>query len=517
MTTIKEKIPSSPAYQNLMQLHKNTGRLEAIAEIISRDFLTAMPEGAYSNRVDQISYLQRRIHEDLISKQAQAQLEEAQEHYAAHPQMWGKWHVANLNGMENVYKKQAILSTDLMETSALIANEGRKLHQDILKSGDWSEAEKHLTRVVDHTKRLAERKAKWRNSATLYEALIQDHSPGFDLKTIWEWFNHLDRELSKLYPKIMERQKRRPDIIPLNGPFDKEAQMLLNRSLIGLFGFDFKRGALYETGHSPVEGGTPDDARLVIKNVDDRNFMDSMKSALHEGGHGLYLQNLPAKKKWAYQPVALDLGTTIHESQALFIEMIIGRTPAFFEFLAPRLEGLFHKFNDPALTAENLYRIKTEVKPTLHRRSADEVTYFFHVFLRFQIECDLIEGIIKVTDIPAYWTEWMHKKLGIMPQNHAEGVLQDVHWFVGKFGYFQSYSLGHMIAAQLYDKMGEDIPRLQGEIQDGDFHSISSWLTSNIHKSGSLYDTETLLKKATGSAPSPDFLLSHLEQRYLTD
>ena len=211
------------------------------------------------------------------------------------------------------------------------------------------------------------------------------------------------------------------------------------------------------------------------------------------------------------------MGTTIHESQALFIEMIIGRTPAFFEFLAPRLEGLFHKFNDPSLTAENLYRIKTEVKPTLHRRSADEVTYFFHVFLRFQIACDLIEGKIKVSDIPAYWTEWMHEKLGIMPQNHAEGVLQDVHWFVGKFGYFQSYSLGHMIAAQLYDKMGEDIPRLQGEIQDGDFHSISSWLTSNIHKSGSLYDTDTLLKKATGSAPSPDFLLSHLEQRYLTD
>ncbi len=242
-----------------------------------------------------------------------------------------------------------------------------------------------------------------------------------------------------------------------------------------------------------------------------------MKSALHEGGHGIYLQGLPATGEWAYQPVALDMGTTVHESQALFIEMLIGRTSEFFTFLAPRLEGLFHTIGDPSLTAENLHRIKTEVKPSLNRKQADEVTYFFHIFLRFQIECDLIEGKIEVKDIPAYWTEWMHEKLGVMPQNHTQGVLQDVHWFVGKFGYFQSYSLGHIIAAQIFEKMKDDIPKIYGSIENGHFEDITHWLHTRIHKMGSLYTPADLIKKATGHKLSPDFLISHLENRYLSN
>lgn len=500
-----------------MRRHRNVGRLSAVAEIISRDFLTAMPEGAYINRVDQISYLQRRIHDDIVCGEAEKELDEAQEHIEAHPGKWDEWHTANLQGMVDNYRKHAIMSHDLMEKSALIANEGRRLHREALKEGDWTTAEKHLEKVVDHVREVAEKKAKWRNSKTLYEALIQDHSPGFDLKTLWEWFNKLDTELLKMLPKIIDRQKSRDTIIPLEGPFDTEAQMLLNRSLIALFGFDFNRGALYETGHSPVEGGTPDDARLVIKSVDPSNFLDSMKSALHEGGHGIYLQGLPATGEWAYQPVALDLGTTVHESQALFIEMMIGRTREFFEFLAPRLEGLFHKFHSESLTAQNLYNIKTKVAPTLNRKQADEVTYFFHIFLRFQIECDLIEGKIEVKDIPAYWTEWMHEKLGVMPQNHAEGVMQDVHWFVGKFGYFQSYSLGHIIAAQIFSKISEDIPKLYSSIENGDFLHIKEWLNRRIHEKGRLYAPDKLIKDITGHKLSPDFLIAHLENRYLSN
>ncbi len=505
----------SPAYTDLKRRHRNIGRLAAIAEIISRDFLTTMPEGAYENRLDQISYLYRRIHDDIVCCDAHVQIEEAQEHIAAHPALWDEWDTANLIGMVRIHKDHAILDHNMMEESARIANEGRRIHRECLKHNDWETAQAHLERVVAHVRKLAKKKAKAHNTATLYEALIQEYSPNVSLKQLWDWFNHLDRELNKLLPEIMERQKLRTPIVSLVGPYSKEGQMWLNRSLLELLGFDFDRGGLYETGHSPVEGGTPDDTRLVIKNVDPKNFMDSMKSALHEGGHGLYIQGLPTKGGRDYQPVSHDMGTTMHESQALFVEMILGRTPEFFEFLSPRLEGLFHTVRDPSLTAGNLYRIKTLVQPSLNRKSADEVTYFFHIFLRFQIECDLIEGKMEVKDIPAYWTEWMHDHLGVMPQNHMEGIMQDVHWFVGKFGYFQAYTLGHMVAAQLFDKIQQDIPNLYSRIQCGDFKPITKWLNRHIHSKGSITPWDTLLKDITGHDPSPDFLISHIENRYL--
>ena len=514
MTPSKKPHPCQ-AYCSLKKRNRNIGRLSAIAEIISRDFLTTMPEGAYENRLDQISYLHRRIHDDIVCPDSQAWLEEAQEHLATHPGLWDEWDTANLIETVKRYKNHAILDPDMLEESARIANEGRRVHSLCLKNNDWEMAQAHLERVVVHVRKLAKLKAKSRNSATLYEALIQDYSPGVSLEKLWKWFNHIDTELRILLPQVIERQKMRTPIVSLAGRYDPEAQMWLNRSLLELFGFDFDRGGLYETEHSPVEGGTPDDTRLVIKNVDPRDFMNSMKSALHEGGHGLYIQGLPRKGGSGYQPVSHDLGTTMHESQALLVEMVIGRTPEFFEFLAPRLEGLFHTVRDPSLTAGNLHRRKTLVKPTLDRKGADELTYFFHIFLRFKIECDLIEGKMEVADIPAFWTEWMHDHLGVMPQNHTEGVMQDVHWFVGKFGYFQAYTLGHMVAAQLFDTMQQDIPDLYSRIRNGDFKPITKWLNRHIHSKGSIQPWDELLKDVTGSEPSPDFLISHIENRYL--
>ncbi|MGB1077369.1 MAG: hypothetical protein ACPG05_03605 [Bdellovibrionales bacterium] len=194
------------AYNELKRRFRNIGRLSAIAEIISRDFLTTMPEGAYENRLDQISYLHRRIHDDIICVEAHAQLEEAQEHLASHPNLWDKWDTANLNGMFRMYKKHAILDHDTMEESARIANEGRRIHRECLKNNDWETAQAHLERVVAHTRKLAKKKKKAYNSATLYEALIQEYSPGVSLKQLWEWFNHMDRELKALLPDVVERQ-----------------------------------------------------------------------------------------------------------------------------------------------------------------------------------------------------------------------------------------------------------------------------------------------------------------------
>jgi carboxypeptidase Taq len=502
------------AYITLKRKFRDIGRLDAIVEILGRDFLTAMPEGAYNSRLNQIAYLARRIHEDIISEETREALDSALNHAGSCRDEWDNWDYANLDHMQGVISEHCLLSQDVMEHLAKVANEGRRVHREALLDNDWDTAREHLREVVRVERELASRKMEAKGADSKYDALVRDNCSGFTLAQLETWFNQLETELKKLLPKIMERQAGRTPPMSLDAHYPVDNQMWLNRTMLELFGFDFERGGLYQTGHNPVEGGTPDDTRLVIKSVDTRNFMDSLKSALHEAGHGLYIQGLP-RKTWRYQPVAKELGAAVHESQALLIEMMIGRTPEFFEFLAPRLEGLFNAMRDPSLSAGNLHKIKTWVKPTPDRKRADEVTYFFHVLVRFRLEKKLINGEMDVDDIPEAWTEMLHDLLGVLPQNHTESVLQDVHWYVGKFGYFPSYVVGHMLAAQLYETMQSDIPKLFTRIRRGDFKPITRWLNKNIHEQGRTKSPEALFREVTGADISPDFLIAHLESRYL--
>jgi carboxypeptidase Taq len=253
---------------------------------------------------------------------------------------------------------------------------------------------------------------------------------------------------------------------------------------------------------------------LVIKTAKIGTFLDSMKSALHEGGHGLYIQGLP-RKQWRYQPVGQDLGALVHESQALLIEMILGRKREFFDYLAPRAEGVFQRFNDPSLSAENLWRLKNTVGKTIDRKSADEVTYFMHIHMRTQLERQLISGELKVKDLPDAWAQYTKKYFGKKPKTNAEGCLQDVHWFVGKFGYFPAYALGHMMAAQLYEAMLRDLPHMGAQLRHGEFGDIHIWLNNKIYKRGRLHRTDELITDITGAPLCYDALVRHIKRRYL--
>jgi len=213
--------------------------------------------------------------------------------------------------------------------------------------------------------------------------------------------------------------------------------------------------------------------------------------------------------------VGQDLGALVHESQALLIEMILGRKKEFFDFLAPRAEGVFQRFNDPALTSDNLWRLKNRVNKTLDRKSADEVTYFMHVHMRTQLERQLISGDLKVKDLPDAWAQHTKQLFGKKPKNNAEGCLQDVHWFVGKFGYFPSYALGHMMAAQLYESMLRDLPNTPSQLRNGEFGDIHIWLNNKIYQRGRLQRPNDMLQTITGEKLSSDALVRHIKNRYL--
>ncbi len=510
----QDQLHSCEAYTNLKVRFRDIGRMNAIIETLGRDFLTAMPQGAYESRLGQMAFLYRRMHEDLTADDVQRWLDDAREHEYAKSGEWDEWDEANLREMSNMYLMYAHVDPELMERKARLSFEGRKRHTALKETGNWEQAKGFLAEQIDLHRQIADARCAVTDEDSHYQMLMQEFMPGVTVFEVERLFYAHEKAVKDLLPEIQLKQASEPAPLPLEAEYEAEAQMWLNRSLLDVLGFDFERGGLYETGHNPVEGGTVDDTRLVISCVDESNFMDSLKSALHEGGHGLYIQGLP-RKQWRYQPVGMDLGAAMHESQALLVEMIIGRMPEFYEFLSPRLEGVFHGMNAPALSPENLFALKTRVTPGVDRKKADEVTYFHHVFLRYRLERDLIEGDLKIEDLPEAWVEGIHQTLGVLPENHLDGCLQDVHWFVGKFGYFPSYALGHMIAAQLFTAMKKDIPGLKKHIAAGEFEDMKAWLIENIYSKGRLMPMQDLLREATGKELKANSLEKHLRKRYL--
>lgn len=509
-----------PSYMELKKAFRDVGRMNGIIEALGRDFLTALPDGAYKSRLGQISFLSRRMHEDLASKNIAHHIEKAHTHQRKNKKIWDEWDSANLYEMEAMYRHHCQIDPDLMEQKARLSYEGRRRHREVLKNNDWKSAKVFLQEMVDLQRKIAESKCLTDNeyeTDSAYQSLMREYIPGARLTNIDALFSNFKSGLDDLLPRILDKQKTKskPLPLPLEGGFPSELQLWLNKSLLGILGFDFDRGGLYETGHNPVEGGTPDDTRLVIKTSDTNNFLESMKSTLHEGGHGLYIQGLP-RTQWRYQPVGQDLGAAVHESQALLIEMIIGREKEFFDYLSPRVEGLFQKFGENFMSSENLYNLKTQVKTTPDRKNADEVTYFYHVDMRMKLERDMIAGRLKVDDLPDAWNAEIKSFTGQEPESYAKGCLQDVHWFVGKFGYYPAYTLGHMMAAQINVQMKRDIQNMPELVSQANFKPIHDWLGTHIHSKGRLQRTDQLIEDITGSSLSFKPLLNHLEDRYLS-
>ncbi|MFY7960601.1 MAG: carboxypeptidase M32, partial [Elsteraceae bacterium] len=258
-------------------------------------------------------------------------------------------------------------------------------------------------------------------------------------------------------------------------------------------------------------GGTPDDIRLTTRYRED-DFRSAMMGVLHETGHALYEVGLPAD--WRYQPVGYARGMSVHESQSLLMEMQACRSRAFARFTAPLIREAFNG-SGPAWEAENLYRLGTQVTRGLIRVDADEVTYPAHVILRYRLERALVSGALSLADLPGAWNDGMQELLGVRPPSDVDGCLQDIHWPSGAFGYFPTYTLGAMTAAQLYQAAGAAIPDLDARLEQGDFTALLGWLRTHIHGRASYLPAPALLTEATGRPLESAPFLAHLRRRYL--
>ncbi len=307
----------------------------------------------------------------------------------------------------------------------------------------------------------------------------------------------------------MAKQAQQTLIAP-QGPFPQAVQRELGLQAMQVLGFDFNGGRLDVSAH-PFCGGVPEDVRITTR-YDEDELLSALFGVVHETGHARYEQNLP--RAWAGQPIALARSTAIHESQSLFFEMQLGRSEAFLRRLQPAIVESFGM--QPAFEEGNFIAWNQRVKPGYIRVEADEVSYPAHVVLRYEIERALIDGEIEVEDIPALWDEKMQAWLGLSTEdNYRNGCMQDIHWTDGGFGYFPSYTLGAMYAAQLFHAARVALPTLDEAIAQGDFSALFDWLRQNIWQHGSRFSTSQLIENATGEVLNADYFRQHLTRRYL--
>ncbi len=343
-----------------------------------------------------------------------------------------------------------------------------------------------------------------------YEALLDRYEPGGSVAAIDRLFDEIANFLPDLIEAVLIRQAAQPPLPDPPGPFPIAAQRRAAVLLMEAVGFDFAHGRLDVSAH-PFCSGAPDDVRITTR-YDEGDFAKALMGVLHETGHALYKRNLPPR--WRLQPVGAARGMAIHESQSLLLEMQVCRSPAFISFAAPVLRAAFAA-DGPGWAAEALHRRQIRVSRSLIRVEADEVTYPAHVILRYRLEQAMIAGDLSPRDLPGAWAEGLRALLGVAPEDDRDGCLQDIHWYDGSWGYFPTYTLGALIAAQLFDAALQALPELTRQIAAGDFGPLFAWLRERVHRQGSLLSTAELVESATGQPLGTACFERHLRDRYL--
>lgn len=362
--------------------------------------------------------------------------------------------------------------------------------------------------VLEKNLELARREAAYLGFGdAAYDYMIDRHDPGMTAATIDALFAELRRELVPLVRAITQsRVKPRADL--LRG-FPVKQQEAFLREVTGQIGFNYRRGRLDVSLH-PFCSGTGADIRMTTR-FDPDNPLDSLFSSIHETGHGLYEQGLPREQH--HTALGQSVGMGVHESQSRLWENQVARSRGFWRFFEPKFRAAFPQ-QLANVASDELYLAINAVEPTLIRVDADEVTYNLHIVLRFEIEKRLFAGELRVTDLPAAWNQSCEQLLGLRPANDREGVLQDVHWSDGAFGYFPSYCIGNMMAAQIWYRALSLRPGLEDDFARGDFSWLLHWLRENIHSQGKRYETLELVKRVTGEPLTPKYLIRYLKDRY---
>jgi carboxypeptidase Taq len=500
------------AYEDLKARFRRAGVIDDVFGLLAWDQGTLMADGSADMRAEQTAELRLLVHEILAAPELPELLERADEEVAAREAVAERpgWDRANLTLMRRRHVHAAAVPGDLViaETKAAARTEMRWRQARAEK--DFATLAPHLSELLELVREVAMVKAVALDLDP-YDALLDQYEPGGRMADIAPLFDRLGEFLPEFVADVQAHQAAQPAPVPPMGPFPIAAQKRLAERFMAELGFDFERGRLDES-HHPFCGGAFGDVRITTR-YDEADFTGAMLSTIHETGHALYEAGRPLE--WVYQPVGLAGGMALHESQSLAMEMQVARDLPFLTHAAPIIGEIFGTGSDPAWAPDNLRRLFTQVSPGFIRVDADEVTYPAHVILRTRLERAMISGSLRVEDLPGAWNDGMDELLGIVPPDDALGCLQDIHWPSGSFGYFPTYTMGAIAAAQLVATARQAIDDLDHRIARGDLAALTRWLGKNVHERGQVRDTNGILEDATGRGLDLDAFIGHLRARYL--
>ncbi len=494
---------ASNAYGQLEDRFRRLSAVQGALAVLHWDSAAMMPPGGAETRGEQIAALSVIAHE-LITAADMGDLLVAAETVDLEP-----WQAANLAEMRRLWRHATAVPPALVEALARQSHDTELTWRSARAANDFKSLAPRLQSLLDLVREAAVAKAE-AFGLSLYDALLDEYEPGGRSARIDTLFAELEAFLPDLRADVIERQAALPAALPQDGPFPVEAQRALAEKILDVLQFDRAHGRL-DVSHHPFTGGVPDDVRITTRYAAS-DFTRSLMGVIHETGHAQYERGLPLR--WRGQPVGLARGMTMHESQSLLFEMQACRTPEFIDFLAPLVRETFGREGE-AYSAANLRRIYHRVAPGLIRVDADEVCYPSHVILRYRLERAMIDGALKVADLPGAWNQGMQELLNITPPDDADGCMQDIHWPGGSFGYFPTYTMGALAAAQLFQAaVAADSAILPG-IAQGDFRPLLAWLRPHVHEMGSSLTTDEILTQATGAPLGTAAFKAHLEARYL--
>ena len=493
------------AYDELIYQVKETALLESCAGVLYWDERTYMPRAGAQHRAAQVSLLAGMGHEKFTSPRIGELLSICEDSdIVADPE---SVEAVNVREIRRVYAKETKLPKELVEEISKVTT---------LAQGEWATARKnsdfaHFRPWLDKVLELERRKAEaYGYEGEPYNALLDNYEPGATVDEVAAVFADLRKDLVELLGKIKDAP-RQPDESIIERTYPTEKQKLFGESVVQAMGYDFSAGRVDVTTHPFCTGLGTGDTRITTR-YNPHRLNDALFGMMHEAGHGLYEMGLD-KESYFGLPMAESVSLGIHESQSRMWENQVGRSRAFWVYFFPQLKRMFREALD-GVDLDSFYGAVNFVKPSYIRVEADEATYNLHILLRFELERAMLTGDLKTADVPAEWNDRFEKYFGIKVDKDSNGCLQDVHWSGGLVGYFPTYALGNLCAAQFFAKAREDQPELMLQFENGDFSGLLGWLREHIHRHGQRYRASALVEKVTGKPLSHKPLIDYMTKKY---
>ena len=492
-------------YSELARLLREAALLSSCSSVLSWDEQTYMPKKGSAHRADQLGLLAGLAHERSTSPRIGELLNELER--GGDLGDVDSDRAVNVREARRTYDRQTKLPRRLVEELSRTTTLSQQAWIAAREDSDFSAFLPWLEKMIGLKREEAQ--AVGYGSGIPYDALLDDYEPGATAAEVESVFTPLRDELVALVSAI-QHSSRRPKIEILSRHYPKTPQIVLAEGAAKAIGFDFDAGRVDESAHPFCSGFGPGDCRLTTR-YNDHHFNSAFFGVMHEAGHGIYDQGLSGESFGLGIGQATSLG--IHESQSRLWENFIGRSRSFWQYLFPTARSAFPKaLGDVSL--EEFHFAVNDVRPSLIRVEADEVTYNLHIMLRFEIEQQLVSGDLKPADVPEVWNDKVMKYFGLNVPNDTNGCLQDIHWSAGLLGYFPTYALGNMYAAQFFAAARRDLGDLDELCSRGQFKLLKSWLNEKIHRHGKRYPARRLVEVVTGESLSHRPLIAHLQTKY---